>query len=213
MYDRKTVQQTVTLQVSGMLWQRSLVMRDLETGSLWSHLLGKSMQGKLKGIQLKMLPAAITTWSDWKTRHPQTTLLALPRTAQRFRENIWNTPKRFVYGIQLGAGQPAPAIAIALLQEKHFHQIKAGNQAILVTYSHNGNRVQAFDCELDGTTYHFTSRAKGLLTDQASRSYWDPVTGKCVEGKLQGKQLKPIPGTISYRKAWVTFYPEEKIIE
>ena len=45
MYAREAKGQTLTFQVSGMLWKRSLVMRDIETGSLWSHLLGVEKLG------------------------------------------------------------------------------------------------------------------------------------------------------------------------
>ena len=48
MYARKVGDQVLTLQVSGKLWNRSLVIRDIETESLWSHILGKCMDGDLK---------------------------------------------------------------------------------------------------------------------------------------------------------------------
>ena len=48
MYARKTKERTLTFGVSGMLWNRSLVMYDRETKSLWSHMLGEAMQGRLK---------------------------------------------------------------------------------------------------------------------------------------------------------------------
>ena len=48
----------VTLRVSGMLWKHNLVMQDLETRSLWSHMLGECMAGELKGARLTMLPCA-----------------------------------------------------------------------------------------------------------------------------------------------------------
>ena len=37
----------LTLVVSGMLWNRNLVMLDLETESLWSHILGEAKAGVL----------------------------------------------------------------------------------------------------------------------------------------------------------------------
>jgi hypothetical protein len=215
-YDRKIDKQTITLQVSGMLWQRSLVMRDLETESLWSHLLGRAMQGKLKGTQLEMLPAAMTTWKEWQTRHPKTTVLALPRTVKKFRAEVWKNPTPFVYGIQLGAGQAAPAVSIPHLQKNHIAHLKAGDQTILVTYSKNGHRVQAFNCQLnekDEKTHHFTTTSTGLINDLATQSSWDPVTGKCVEGKFKGRQLKVMPGTISFQKAWKSFFPDAHIIK
>ena len=45
----------LTFQVSGKLWNRSLVMRDLETGSLWSHILGECMEGELMGKKLELI--------------------------------------------------------------------------------------------------------------------------------------------------------------
>ena len=76
----------LVFQVSGKLWQRSLVMRDLQTGSLWAHLLGECMEGPLKGKTLTPIPAAITSWKEWKTAHPNTTVLSLKRSAKRSQE-------------------------------------------------------------------------------------------------------------------------------
>jgi hypothetical protein len=42
-----------------MLWNRSLEMRNVETGSLWSHILGEAMQGDLKGTTLQPLPTEL----------------------------------------------------------------------------------------------------------------------------------------------------------
>ena len=51
MYASQVEEQTLTFAVSGMLWKRSLVMVDSETKTLWSHLLGKAMRGKLNFIK------------------------------------------------------------------------------------------------------------------------------------------------------------------
>ena len=59
MYARTVDDQTLTFAVSGLLWNRSLVMIDKETRSLWSHLLGESMQGPLQGKPLDFLTATI----------------------------------------------------------------------------------------------------------------------------------------------------------
>ena len=40
-FDRRVDSQVLTFQVSGMLWNRTLVMYDTETQSLWSLLLEK----------------------------------------------------------------------------------------------------------------------------------------------------------------------------
>ena len=53
-------------------------MFDEETKSLWSTLEGKPVVGPLagSGIELVPLPVVTTTWREWRTRHPQTTVLS-----------------------------------------------------------------------------------------------------------------------------------------
>jgi hypothetical protein len=53
-YATNVDKQKLTFCVSGQLWNRSLVMMDLETKSLWSHLLGRGMQGKHKDTLVGM---------------------------------------------------------------------------------------------------------------------------------------------------------------
>ena len=120
MYASEVNDRKLTFQVSGMLWQRSLVMRDLETKTLWSHLLGRGMRGKLEGVQLVMLPAVMTTWKEWGDRHPETTDLAMSRTAGQFNEQLWQQPERYVFGIPLAFGLPAPAVAMTKLNESSY---------------------------------------------------------------------------------------------
>ena len=91
--------------VSGMLWNRSLVLKDLETGTLWSHILGEAMRGELKGERLEVLPAVITPWSDWRKEHPKTTVLSLRRTSREFITEFQKHPGRFVLGVGGGVGR------------------------------------------------------------------------------------------------------------
>ncbi|MCP4885719.1 MAG: DUF3179 domain-containing protein [Planctomycetaceae bacterium] len=81
MYVRELEQQTLTLRVSVKLWMRSLVTSDLETGTAWSHLLGRGMSGQLEGKVLKPLFSDMLTWSAWRERFPSSKVLELPRMA------------------------------------------------------------------------------------------------------------------------------------
>ena len=196
-----------------MLWQRSLVMRDIETGSLWSHLLGKCMEGELKGTELKLLPAAMTTWAEWKKRHPATSVLGMSRTAQRYNEKVWSNPGRYVFGIPLGAARASPAVAIEKLMSVHVMNLDAAGEAVVVTFAPEGQRAQAFDRKLGEKIFKFETAGNGRMTDRTTSSTWDAVTGECVAGKLKGKKLMLRPGTISYRQAWKAFFPKGKIAE
>lgn len=74
-YARTLGSTTYTFQVSGRLWRNSLVMMDRETGTSWSHVTGRAIDGKHRGAQLEKLEAVQTTWQQWRDRHPDTTLL------------------------------------------------------------------------------------------------------------------------------------------
>jgi hypothetical protein len=66
------------LGTSGLLYRSNKLMFDEETMSLWSTLEGKPVVGSLvgSGLELVPLPVVTTTWSEWRTRHPTTTVLA-----------------------------------------------------------------------------------------------------------------------------------------
>jgi len=61
--------------VSGRLWHGVLVFFDRESGSLWTQLDGRSIQGDDAGEQLRHAPSTFTTWSSWKREHPETLVL------------------------------------------------------------------------------------------------------------------------------------------
>jgi len=63
--------------VSGLLYNSDVLLYDKKTESLWSQIGKKAISGKRKGEELTILPATHTTWSDWSTRFPDTTVLSL----------------------------------------------------------------------------------------------------------------------------------------
>lgn len=205
--------QTLTLQVSGMLWERSLVMRDLETGTLWSHHLGRGMRGKWKGEELEPIPTIMTTWGEWRQRHPDSGVLALSRTARAFREQVWRKPGRFVYLVLLGPGKPAPAVPMTVLQKDPVRVFRAEGEDVLVTLSRPGARIQSFRPVVEDQVLTFAAGEEGKMVDRETGSVWDPATGHCLRGELQGSVLEPRPGMMSFRKAWQVFHPEGFLVK
>ena len=65
------------------------------------------------------------------------------------------------------------------------------------------------DRKLGGVELQFTRKDEKLL-DTTTKSEWNIATGKAINGSMKGKQLKPIPGVVSYRRAWANFHPETK---
>ena len=60
---------------AGILYERSFVMYDRETGSLWVHVTGKAAHGPLQGKRLTFLPSTVTSWKEWKAAYPNTLVL------------------------------------------------------------------------------------------------------------------------------------------
>ena len=67
------------LGTSGFLYRSNKLMYDAETKSLWNSFWGKPVMGPLvnKGVSLKRRSVITTTWKEWKSRHPETTVLSL----------------------------------------------------------------------------------------------------------------------------------------
>lgn len=53
----------------------NLVMFDQLTGSYWSQFLAKAICGPLAGTRLSLIPSTATSWGDWKSQHPGTSVL------------------------------------------------------------------------------------------------------------------------------------------
>ena len=66
----------LTFGVSGLLYNSDVLMYDRETESLWSQLESRSVSGVMKGEALPLLPTANTTWSEWRSRYPDSKLLS-----------------------------------------------------------------------------------------------------------------------------------------
>ena len=102
MYVGQIEEQKLTFVVSGKLWNRSLVMQDLETKSLWSHILGECMEGELKGQRLEIVPSSMTDWKSWKEQAPETTAVLMSRTSKNYNRDFYKQkPSAFAIGALL----------------------------------------------------------------------------------------------------------------
>jgi len=56
----------------------NLVLYDLATESYWSQLLATSICGDYQGTDLTIRPSTLSTWGEWRRRHPDTDVLLPP---------------------------------------------------------------------------------------------------------------------------------------
>ena len=210
MYARSIKDQTITLAVSGMLWSRSLVMVDSETGSLWSHLLGEAMHGKLLGEHLEQLPAIMTDWQTWRATHPKTTVLNMTPTTQMFRREIYQNPDRYVVGIV--EGERARAWPYGQHHKQAIVNDQFGQRPLVVVFEPKSSTAFLYERKTGDQTLTFELR-EDKLVDRQTGSEWDVRTGQSSNGSLKGTQLKPALGIVSFRNTWEVFHPESEYWE
>ena len=77
MYSTKVNGEVLEFGTSGFLFQSNKLMYDRKTNSLWHQFRGEPVIGELahSGITLEVIPVALTTWKDWVSTHPDTTVL------------------------------------------------------------------------------------------------------------------------------------------
>lgn len=206
-FEKDGKEQTVTLAVSGMLWNRSLVMIDSETKSLWSQLLGKAMRGKLEGVELELLPGLMTDWKTWRTRHPDTTVVTLPRTARQFVSEVYQRPEHF--GIGLARGSHARFWSFDQLLKQPVINEEFRESPLVIAFVPKSGTAFIYDRRLDDQTLSF-SRKEDRLVDDQTHSTWEVTSGLAIDGPLSGRSLKLVPGIVSFPKAWKQFHPESE---
>ena len=69
----------LTFGTSGLLYRSNKLMFDRETRSLWNTFEGVPVVGSLvgSGVRLTPHPVVTTTWGEWRSTHPATTVLSL----------------------------------------------------------------------------------------------------------------------------------------
>ena len=83
-FDRRTELGPREIGVSGLLYNSNVLMYDRasKVESLWSQVLAQGVTGPATEKSLTALPLELTTWSDWRSRFPDTTVLS-PKTGHQ----------------------------------------------------------------------------------------------------------------------------------
>lgn len=194
-----------------MLWNRSLVMRDLETGSLWSHILGRAMRGPLLGKVLTILPAELTTWADWSGRHPQTSVLNLTRTADDYHtlDSQLGARGALGYGIRV-AGETKAYSRQYLAQHPLLHDVVGGQPVLLVSDVHAVRTVGFFRGRDEGVLEFESDEDPRFMRERGAGFRWRALDGARADGS--GAPLERVVGYITYLRAWERFFPDSVLV-
>ncbi|MBI4537055.1 MAG: DUF3179 domain-containing protein [candidate division NC10 bacterium] len=233
MYARPTADgKVLSFGVSGKLWKDGLVMYDRETHSLWSHVTGKAIAGKLAGMQLRFLPSLQMTWTEWKQLYPGGRVLSKRASlggdgsrnvyesyfANPAQLGIFGTknPDEALPGKEFVVGVSVETTAIAypfrhLSRQPLVNDVVAG-QPIVVTFSSAGATGAVFSRTVGRRPLTFSNlrreRGELLMDDRDSRTTWRALSGHAVRGPLVPTGLVQLPSTLAFWFAWKGFYPE-----
>ena len=206
----------MTLSVVGPILKGSLVMRDNETGTLWSQLLGDCIEGELKGEQLESLPCDMVTWEAWRREHADTTVLNMSRTSRNYTNEFYDRggrarrggPERFCLGWMVD--HDPYHCTVATLRKRPLLNLQFGAEQLVVTFDPKSTSACLFSRKLNDRVLTFVADTAGLLRDEQTGSRWNRMTGVAVAGALEGKQLDHRVGIMSFTSKWKQLHPETK---
>jgi hypothetical protein len=204
------------------------LMRDRETGTIWSHLDGTASTGPLEGSRLGMVPLAMMTWEEWKSLYPDTLVISADTEFKSFYRPVrlgrYN-PNEARYGDQRLASN-ALVVAVEVdqafrgypmdgMEQEHgvINDLLAG-EPIVVLFNPVSHTGLAFSRRVGHETLEFyNANPTGFdLRDRGTDSRWS-VLGQALDGAWEGTKLAFVPSFISEWYGWSAYHPETELYQ
>ena len=237
MYSTEVNGEVLEFGTSGFLYQSNKLMYDRKTNTLWHQFRGEPVVGELadSGITLEIIPVALTTWQDWVSSHPDTSVLALEtgvyppesylpesnnssayfnyreRPDTMFpvaaRSQLLPT-KSQVFGLTLNGQVRAYPLEI-LEQEPVINDMLGGVDIVVVTPD-EGAGPRAF--QRGGHRFVEVRKEAGtaVLLDDAGQK-WRLEEDGLVSTAGTTERLPRLPSRNSYWFGWYSFYPSTEV--
>ena len=203
-------------------------MTDRETESIWTHMDGNAIGGRMKGERLAILPLVHARWDSWKNSHPNTMVLS-PDTLFRDKYGpvsigVFN-PREAVFGdnrlaandlvVGVEVGGQFKGYSLKTLRDVGgvINDTLAG-QPIVVTYDETAQTGLAYSRLSDGLVLECeVSEINGFwLKDKETQSIWNQ-RGRASAGPLRGTLLEFVPSFISEWYGWSGYHPETMLFQ
>lgn len=180
--------------VSGLLYKSDLLMYDRQTESLWSQLGMQAISGELSGEKLTLLPAMHTTWRDWTSRHPESTVLSL-KTGY-WRDYSQNPYERY-----------AAAPGVTLLGDA-IDQRYPPKELVVGVIVDGVSKAYPYPELAKASKTSSAGPIEDSVAGQTLKVHFDPDSGSVNVRNASGE---PVPTVISYYFAWMAFYPDSRL--
>ncbi len=203
-------------------------MYDHQTGSLWHHMTGEPVVGRLatSAIRLRLLPIVVTTWKEWRTEHPDTLVLDI-RTGHR-RDYTPGRPygpyfaspdtmfpvsprsdrlrtKASVLAVRIGVDRKAYPLDV--LRQEPVINDRVGATTVVVVGKAETRTARAYG---RGALTFRPGRHAGELVEAATGTAWRVEEERLVHSRT-GETLPRLPAHIVYWFGWHAFYPDAEV--
>jgi hypothetical protein len=210
-YDRRIEERELEFGAVG-LDEGVFFLYDDETRSWWSQILGRAVAGPLEGRELRKLPSTLTTWGRWRSLHPETTVFADPQLPgrRRFTEETFSritlagdaggvVNEDLVVAVELSHG--ARAWLLRHLAPRRVVNDEVAGEPVVVFLARDAVTARVWGRAVGGRVLTLTAEGD-RMRDAETGTLWDPLTGRALEGPLEGKGLAPVVFTHALWYAW-----------
>lgn len=228
-YARTVAGRTLTFGVSGMLYRDALVMYDRETGTLWSHVDGRALQGPLLGSTLEAVPSVHATWRQWKTLYPESVVLEKTGVYRRSAYDDYNRdrsrlgifgrrlnrsalpPKERILGLRFNGA--SVAFVVEEVRRAVLVAADVGGVPVVLVAADPDLPVAVFERRVRERVLTFTRAAspEPLLEDTETRSRWRIADGQAIDGPLEGQRLSRAIARPAFWFGWYGFFPDSAV--
>jgi len=224
-FRRELEGRVLSMEVPGV-YNGTILLKDRETGTLWAPFSGKALEGPLAAKRLTRIPAALTRWSQWKARHPETGVVWGPAQA-RGGHGSWYEPGKWgivaemgatiqdwdsrlpentlVYGLE--ARDAGRAYTLELLKERGLVNDTVKDMPVVVV-ARGEFEAAGFDRRLRDRLLDFelSPEVPGAIIDRQTRSNWS-AEGLALSGPLHGERLSRLEGHVVEWHVWAAYNP------
>ncbi|MDR9418061.1 DUF3179 domain-containing protein [Gracilimonas sp.] len=239
-YKREINNQVNEFGVSGLLFRNNLIMYDRNTGSRWSQMQMRSVNGELIGQEGELIQTIQTDWKTWQKLYPDARVLStetgFSRPYDRFAygESYITDNSRFIFEPKRFDNRLPNKAQVHAIMPKTFKgedtkpriypikdlssdieviQESYDNRNLVIAGSSDLNFVASFSRTLsDGTELSFEPVQDELpvIMKDSEGNHWT-IFGEAVSGPREGEKLKSTKSYNGYWFAFADFYPGSSI--
>lgn len=209
-----------------MLYRDALVMFDRQTDTLWTHVDGRAIKGRLAGQVLEIVPAIHATWAQWKAMYPASRVLK-KRGQYRSPYHDYNRdPSRLgIFGrrnqdkrlpgkeriLGIRTDQAAMAFPLKAVRRAGLVNARVGTLPVVLAAASEHLPVVAYVRRVDDRVLTFESATVAddrqlVLRDRETGTAWRLSDGVAVSGPLRGQRLARAPAHSAFWFGWRGYF-------